>query len=51
MNWLIAKLMLEIWSLDKVDKRLPRKLYNKECLFRKALGVVLHDRALNGEFN
>ena len=51
MNWIISKLMLEIWSTDKVGKRLPGKLYSKECLFRKALGVVLHDRALNGEFN
>jgi hypothetical protein len=50
-NYVVALLMLEIWSVEKIDKRLPRKYYNRCALYRKTRGIVLHDRAMNGEFD
>lgn len=46
---LMTKLILEIWSPDKTDKRLPKDLYDKYSLFRRAKGDVVHDQALNNE--
>lgn len=49
MNWLIAQWVLSIWNPDLMNfvtsPTRKRSLKN----FYRAKGIVLHDRALNGE--
>lgn len=46
-NWVLAQWCLSIWNPDRMDflKGARRK---KKRLFDKAMGIVTHDRALNG---
>lgn len=50
-NWLWAQWLTEIWNPDKlcwIQKSSERR---QKMLFYRTRGVVLHDRALNGEMN
>ena len=49
MNWLIAQWVLSIWNPDLMDFIASPKRRRGRKNFYRAKGIVLHDRALNGE--
>ena len=40
--------IFELWSSDKVQTRISKKLYDQFCLSRKARSVIYYDRMMNG---
>ena len=48
-RWLHAHCLLLIWSPDRMNFIDRAKRRRGRQLFYRSMGIVLHDRALNGE--
>ena len=48
-RWLCAQCVLLIWSPDRMNFIDRAKRRRGRQLFYRSMGIVLHDRALNGE--
>lgn len=48
LKWVHAQWCLSIWNPGLMDWVTPRSMRNSKRLYYKTMGVVTHDRALNG---